>query len=225
MRTRLQPHGIQVSPVALRERAATTDTAGLGSPGRCSGEPTLDIWIFDDSGSVTSVGGTDPLALRYREARAALRHVARACTCRKERVGILHFDADTARVRPTPIAGVGGLWLWSRLNPPQDALGSSQLMPALQVAEGWAHRVAANTAVRLVVFSDFALTDSDPEAIIARMEAFPGDVTAVVLGQGVWPGHDPQVQVRHVASSDQRGSFAQTVFGELCRHRVGVALA
>jgi hypothetical protein len=76
--------------------------------------------------------------------------------------------------------------------------------------------------VQLVVFSDFALTDNDPTGVIRRMEAFPGQVTAVVLGQGVWPGLNPRVVVRHVASAVRRGSFARTVFGELVRHRQGV---
>jgi len=53
------------------------------------------------------------------------------------------------------------------------------------------------------------------------MEAFPGELTAVVLGQGVWPGLNPSVAVRHVSSADRRGSFARTVFGELIRHRQG----
>lgn len=225
MTTRLQRHDLARPEVATREhRTPAIGSSGLGSPGVCSGDATLQIWIFDDSGSVTGVGGTDPVAQRYREARTALRHVARACSCGVERVGVLHFDADKGRVRPTRIGGVGELWLRRGLQVPNGAQGTSDLLPALQVAEGWADQATAGTSVQLVVFSDFALTDDDPDGVVGRMEIFPGDVAACVLGQGVWPGADSRVQVRHVASTDGRGSFARAVFGELTRHRHGAGV-
>jgi hypothetical protein len=225
MTTRLQPHGVARPKVATRERQTPNTTkGGLGSPGVCSGDATLQIWIFDDSGSVTGVGGTDPVAQRYREARTALRHVARACSCGVERVGILHFDANKGRVRPTRIGGLGELWLQRGLQVPIGAQGTSDLLAALQIAEDWTDQAKDGTSVQLVVFSDFALTDDDPDDVIRRMESFSGEVTACVLGPGIWPGADSQVQVRHVASTDRRGSFARAVFGELTRRRHGAGV-
>ena len=225
MTTRLQPHDVATPRVATRARQ-TLKLAGirLGSPGVCSGDATLQIWIFDDSGSVTGVGGTDPMAHRYREARTALRHVARACSCGAERVGIVHFDANKGRVRPSRIGGLGELWLRRGLQVPIGAPGSSDLLTALQVAEAWADQAADGTSLQMVVFSDFALTDEDPDDVIRRMESFSGEVTACVLGPGIWPGADPRVQVRHVASSDGGGSFARAVFGELTHHRSGAGV-
>lgn len=222
MTTRLLAHAVTTPQVATRvPPAARPGSRGLGSPGVCSGDATLDIWIFDDSWSVTGVSGTDPLALRYHEARLALHRVARACTCGKERVGILHFDVNQGQVQPTRLSGFGELRLQRGLSAPKDALGTSEVLPALRVAERWVDKAGPDVAVRLVVFSDFALTDDDPQAVVARIEAFPGDVTTVVLGQGVWPGRSPQVQLRHVSAGDRPGSLARTVFGELTRHRVG----
>ena len=225
MTTRLQPHNVAAPKVATRERQTPNTTKGdLGSPGICSGDATLQIWIFDDSGSVTGIGGTDPLAQRYREARFALRRVARECSCGMERVGVLHFDDDKGPVRPTRIGGLGELWLQRGLQMPNGARGTSDLLPALQVAEDWADQATAGTHVQLVVFSDFALTDDNPDDVTRRMESFSGEVTACVLGQGQWPGADSRVQVRHVASTDRRGSFARAVFGELTRHRHGAGV-
>ena len=225
MTTRLQPHDVARPRVATREhRTPNTTKGGLGSPGVCSGDATLQIWIFDDSGSVTGVGGTDPVAQRYREARTALRHVARACSCGVERVGILHFDADKDRVRPTRIGGLGELWLQRGLQVPIGAQGTSDLLAALQVAEEWADQASDGTSVQLVVFSDFALTDDDPDDVIRRMESFSGEVTACVLGPGIWPGADSRVRVRHVASSVGRWSFARAVLGELTHDRPGAGV-
>ena len=225
MTTRLQPHGVARPKVATRERQTPNTTkGGLGSPGVCSGDATLQIWIFDDSGSVTGIGGTDPLAQRYREARFALRRVARECSCGMERVGVLHFDADKGPVRPTRIGGVGELWLRRGLQVPNGARGTSDLLAALQIAEDWADQATTGTSVQLVVFSDFALTDDNPDGVIRRMETFSGEVTACVLGHGIWPGADSRVQVRHVGSADGRWSFARAVFGELIRHRHGAGV-
>lgn len=221
MTTRVLPQRLTVPLVAGREGQTEPRQSGLGSPGVCSGEPSLQIWVFDDSPSVISLHGTDPLARRYVEARSALRTVARSCRCRQERIGVLHFDAAQGRVRPTAISGLGGWWISRSLRAPA-GWGSSELLPALAIAEEWAEQAPAGTVIRLVVFSDFALTDDDPGAVIARLENFPGEVTAVVLGAAVWPGTDARVRVRHVGSHERPGAFARTLIGELTCYRLGV---
>jgi len=63
----------------------------LGYAGRCPLEPTHLILNFDNSGSVGSAGGNDPIGNRFVEARLAIEAVSRRCRCDRELVSIVHF--------------------------------------------------------------------------------------------------------------------------------------
>ncbi|QLY30395.1 hypothetical protein H0264_35620 [Nocardia huaxiensis] len=197
----------------------------LPHPGRCSGEKTLTIAIFDDSGSVAGLGGNDPVSQRYREAQLALRHLAVACTCGKEFGAVLHFDCPTPQDVPvTRLRGRGLRRLVRGLAEPIGAFGTSDLAPALTAAEAMAEEFDGGQ-VQLVVFSDFLLTDRQPDAVLSELAEFPGAVHAVVLTANppLVLTSDPGVTVTNVGGSSEAGEVARALLASLTEHRVGVA--
>ncbi len=195
----------------------------LGRPGACPTHPTLLIAIFDDSGSVTApLGGNDPVGNRYREAAAAIRRVGSGCRCRRELVAVLHFDTPTDRdVAPTSIRGPGHQQVATGLQLPGNAVGSSCLGPSLQAATLLAGRHPGHTAT-LVVFSDLALLDPDPVAVLDQLADFPGAVHAVVLGGRRPRSLHERITSTEVRYNDPPGAVARALFGDLTRHRKGV---
>jgi hypothetical protein len=183
--------------------------------------PTLLIALFDDSGSVTSPGGTDPLSGRYAEVARAFSAVARKGS-RRELGAIVHFDTPShGEVEPTPITRSGLRRLRAGLRPPIDGAGTSELGPCLerayQIAEAYPGHEAA-----LVVLSDFQLFDSDPAKVLSRLASFPGQVHAVVLGSHLPAGVlDSRIAVSSIDHDSHPGAVAQALFSSLVARRPG----
>jgi hypothetical protein len=205
---------------AQRPTASGLSQVVLGDPGRCPDDPTLTIFLTDDSGSVT--GGNDPIGNRYIEAAYALDKVARRCRCGQELATVIHFDVPTsADVPATPIRGNGRSRLQTGLRTPPEA-ASSNLGPSLRAAYEAAVAHSQHQAA-LVVASDFQLFDSDVERVLADMAAFPGKVHAVVL-RATPPAQfmqDSRVTVTAVDYDSPVGAVARAVFGSLTSNRLG----
>lgn len=191
----------------------------LGDVGSCPQQPTLVIGIVDDSGSVTAPGGADPISNRYGELGLALRAVARACRCRQERAAVLHFDSPAGDTAVLPLTRAGFVGLSQGLRAPIDGCGTSDLLPALRRASELAGDYPDHEVV-LIVFSDFALSDRDPSAVIRELRDFPGVVYACVLGRDrdALQGIDRQIAVDHTS---QPGAVAQALLAALTHHRRG----
>ncbi|MFV2194752.1 hypothetical protein [Nocardiopsis sp. LOL_012] len=197
----------------------------LGSPGAPASFPTLLICLFDNSGSVISPTGTDPLSNRFAEVEHAFRAVARRAAPH-ELGAVLHFDSPCrGDVAPVAISRRGLVSLRSGLAVPSDGAGSSCLLPSLRQAVRLteAHPEHAST---LVVLSDFLLMDSDPAAALAELAAFPGEVHAVVLGS--WMGADAfneRITVTPIERDDPPGAVARALFASLVARRPGSSVA
>lgn len=201
-------------------RPVTAPPLRLGSPGRCGEHATLVIAVFDDSASVTSPVGADPVSNRYAEAREAFRVVGRACRCRRCLGAVVHFDL-VGGAPPTPLAGRLSSALQGALGVPPMAAGRSVLGPSLEEAFSLAEQYPDHRR-SLLVLSDFALMDPDPSPVLSRLNGFPGDVHAVVLGGRLPDGVlDPRIQVTPVTAGDEPGAVARAVFSTLAAHRVG----
>lgn len=204
------PAGEATEPARLR----------LGDPGRCGERPSLVIVVPDDSASVMSPAGADPVSNRYAEVREAFRVVGRACRCRRCLGAVVHFDL-VGGAPPSPLhRRVSGV-VETALRVPPMAAGSSVLAPSLEEA----FRLAAQHPqhlLSLVVLSDFVLMDADPAAVLSRLASFPGDVHAVVLGGRAQDGVvDGRIQITPISPGDPPGTVASAVFASLTRHRVG----
>jgi hypothetical protein len=183
--------------------------------------PTLLIAVFDNSGSVVSPAGTDPLSNRYREVARAFSVVARKGS-RHELAAVLHFDTPSSGdIAPTPITRRGLLALRHGLRVPPDGAGTSELGPGL-------HRAFEITeanpdhAATLVVLSDFWLLDSDPPGVLADLAMFPGDVHAVVLGRRLPAGVlNERITTTPIGRDDPPGAVARALFASLVTHRPG----
>lgn len=193
----------------------------LGSPGKPSPVPTLVIALFDNSGSVTSPGGTDPLSNRYAEVARAFQVVARKGS-RHELGAIIHFDTPSSgEVEPTPITRTGMIRLRVGLRPPADGAGTSELGPGLERAYEIAENHPDHRAT-LMVLSDFQLFDPEPGQVLSGLAAFPGEVHAVVLGDWLPPGVlDERITITYVDRISPPGAVARAVFGRLVAHRPG----
>lgn len=217
---RLAP-GVLRGPAASLAPSVSDELArvALGHPGGCPESPTLTIFDFDDSGSVT--GGNDPIGNRYAEARHALARVARRCRCHEELAAVLHFDSPTAAdVPPTAIRRRRAV-LDAGLAPPSTG-GSSSLGASLEAAYSLAAAHPRHAAT-LVVLSDFELFDADVPRVLRRFADFPGTVRAVVL-RAVPPQvlvDDPRVTVTRVDYASASGAVAHAVFGGLTALRPG----
>jgi hypothetical protein len=193
----------------------------LGDPGRPAEVPTLLIADFDNSGSVTSPAGTDPLSNRFAEVTTAFAVVARR-GARHELGAVLHFDTPSSGdVGPVSITRSGLTVLRSGLRVPPDGAGSSELTPSLHRAVEIAEAHSDHEAT-LVVLSDLLLTDTDPCIVLSDLAAFPGDVHAVVLGTRLPAGVlDERITVTHVDRDDPPGAVARALFASLTTHRPG----
>jgi hypothetical protein len=203
----------------------------VGNMGACD-EPSLVCFIADDSPSVTGGSGSDPLANRYVEAHAALRALARACTCGQCLAAVVHFDL----VGGTPAVPVRDRHRGRRrLNPaldealamPAKAVGSSVLGPAL--TEGL-RLIGKHPGYRpvLIVASDFQLFDDDPARVISKLDAFAanrGSVHTVVLGRPVPDGvFAPPIQTQLIRPRSVPGSLARAIARGLTERRPGAAI-
>ncbi|MEC3979640.1 hypothetical protein [Amycolatopsis sp. H20-H5] len=183
--------------------------------------PTLLIAVFDNSGSVTSPAGSDPLSNRFAEVAEAFRVVARKGS-RHEQGVVLHFDTPTSGdVGPVPITRRGLLALRAGLRVPPDGAGSSELAPSLrravEIAEAYPDHV-----VTLVVLSDFQLFDPELDQVLGELGSFPGDVHAVILGTLMPAGVlDQRITVTHIGHDDPPGAVARALFASLTTHRPG----
>lgn len=193
----------------------------LGHAGRCPAEPTHLILVFDNSGSVGSAGGNDPLSNRFAEARLAIEAVSRRCRCDRELVSVLHFDCPTSGdVPPTQINRQHWRQIERGLAIPPDGAGASLLGPSLKEAYRLAAQFPDHQHV-LCVLSDFQLFDSDLAKVIDDFSAFPGEPHAVVL-RATSPSpllDDAAVEVTSVDYTDPPGAVARAVFGAATTHR------
>lgn len=200
-----------------------TSVIHLGDPGTCPSGGTTVIIVDDGSPSVADTGGNDPLSRRYAETALAIRHVAAACRCQRDRIALVPFDAGSAgHIAPQPLTHRGLRALIGGLHQRAGEYGlSSDLSPALDRVDAYAGR--SRGPVALVVFSDFLLTDEKPSSVLQRLRAFPGYVHAVVLS--AQPPRvllaDPNVAVTRLTPSSPPGSAAQAVFDGLTRYRTG----
>ncbi|MDM2496006.1 hypothetical protein PP564_12930 [Mycobacteroides abscessus] len=198
-----------------------TGVVRLGDPGRCSSRGTTVIIVDDGSPSVADTGGNDPLSRRYAETALAIRRVASACRCKRDRVALVPFDVGSAgHVAPQPLTRRGMRTLMDGVRQRASECGlSSDLGPALDRVD--ASTARSHGAVAVVVLSDFLLTDQNPSAVVERLQDFPGYVHAVVLGAQP-PGvllADPHVAVTRLTPSSPPGSAAQAVFDGLTHYR------
>ncbi|UJV42764.1 hypothetical protein CVT30_25600 [Streptomyces sp. AMCC400023] len=193
----------------------------LGSAGRPATVPTLLIANFDNSGSVTSPAGTDPLSNRFAEVAHAFSVVARR-GARHELGAVLHFDSPSrGDVRPTPITRRGITRLHSGLHVPPDGAGTSELGPSLRRAIEIAD-AHPDHAATLVLLSDFWLLDPEPSSVLSELAGFPGDVHAVVLGSRLGSrALDEHITVTHIDRDDPPGAVARALFSSLVARRPG----
>lgn len=203
------------------ERTIREPYVELGWPGIESKTPSLDLILFDDSGSVSAPQGSDPIGNRFNEAWKAIRLVADWTHTSRAKVAVLHFDHP---VGASPVLSLNDRRLEQRLRPflalARGGVGTSDLLPSMEAAETLASEHSDHD-VRLTVFSDFQLTDLDPRAPLAALEAFPGSVHAVVLG-GDSPldlKGAPNISVTPLRASDPSGSFAAAVHRSLTATR------
>ena len=206
-----------------REQGPVVATqVSLGPVGHCPHVPTLTIFVFDNSGSVSGVFGNDPVARRFDEARLAIHTVSRRCRCDHERVSVVHFDSPTCcDVPPTRLGRNGWRRVEHGLAIPSDGAGSSILGPSLQAAHRLAETYADHNAVA-VVLSDFQLFDDDLPGLYSDLASFPGTVHAVSL-RATPPQQlvdDERVVVTHITYDAERGALAQAVLTALTTQRL-----
>lgn len=195
----------------------------LGNPGRPAEGPTLLIAVFDNSGSVVTPTGTDPLSNRYAEVNRAFSVVARRGASH-ELGAVLHFDTPSSgEIGPVSLTMHGYRRLRSGLRVPSDGAGTSELAPSLARAEQIAGAYPDH-AVTLVVLSDFLLMDLEPGPVLSRLAVFPGQVHAVVLGSCLPEGVlEERIIVTRIQRGDPPGAVARAVFASLITHRPGAA--
>lgn len=223
--TRLvQPSGLLPGGViALPAQFEREPRIELGWPGMDAPTPTLDIHLFDDSGSVSAAQGADPVGNRFGEAKRAIDLVAAWSMTTRGKVAVLHFDD------PAGASGVHCLNdrrlrqnLADSLRVPLTGAGTSDLSPSLERAEQLAAEHPDHLTT-LTIFSDFALTDHEPTAVLSRLLAYPGRVHAVVLGDD--PPLDLEgadsVTITHLSAADPPGSFAAALLRSMTATRRG----
>ncbi|WP_253812859.1 hypothetical protein [Nocardia amikacinitolerans] len=174
---------------------------------------------------MAGLGGNDPISRRYAEAQIAIRHVAAACSCKKECGAVLHFDQPSPwDVGPNRLHGRGLRRLSQGLQEPSGGYGSSCLLPSLRTAVTMATHFKGD-AVQLIVFSDFLLADAEPDAALAELAKFPGAVHAVVLTTlpPVQLETEPNVTVTLIDGSSEPGAVARALVRSLCESRIGTA--
>jgi len=196
----------------------------VGDPGRCPGDASLTIAIFDDSGSVAGPAGSDPVSNRYAEARAAFDALARRCRCGQCHAAVLHFDL-VGGAGPLPLKRRVPGSLSQALTIPPDACGCSLLGPSLAAASRIVEGAPSARDLALVVFSDFQLFDADLERVLADMADFPGEVQAVALGANPdIGGLDPGITVTRLTANDPPGALGRALLRSLAHGRPGARI-
>jgi len=199
----------------------------LGWPGLDPVRPSLDIMVFDHSGSVVAVGGNDPIGNRFREAGRALKVVAAWCTTKRSKAVVIHFDQPSNGDSPVVVLSSKFALptLHAALQVPQDAWGTSDLVPSLSRAEDLAAAHPDHT-VTVTICSDFELTDDDPAAVLKRLAAFPGQVHAVVLNAN--PPEElrgENITITRLVHGDPPGAMAAALHRSLTATRRGRRLS
>ncbi|OYN77675.1 vWA domain-containing protein [Mycolicibacterium sphagni] len=201
--------------------AGGSAVVSLGDPGTCPGGGAVVYIVLDESLSVASAGGNDPLGRRHAETATAIDHLAAACRCRRDRVALVPFDLGSpGHVPPQQLNQFGVRRLHHGLQRLSTTPGmSSSLLPALAHVEQLASTNRGSSVV--VVFSDFLLTDRDPTTAIHQLASFPGAVHAVVLGAAppsLLSDH-PDIETTRLTPSSPDGSTALAVFNGLTHYR------
>jgi len=217
----LRPAGLLPVPLSVATRSKD-GWYELGWPGLEPRTPSLDIFDFDDSGSVTSPNGNDPVGGRFGEATRALKVVRGWTYTSKPKLAVLHFDHLVGATGAMPLISVSApARLKAALRVPWGAAGTSDLSPSLAAAEKLAAAHPGHD-VRLTVFSDFELTDDDTASVYERLRNFPGLVHAVVLnGEPPADLEAENITVTKVTSGDPVGSVATAVHRSLTATRRG----
>lgn len=215
----LQPSALvgEMSQPVKRQKGATIE---LGWAGFCPHQPRLVLPIFDDSGSVSLPGGSDPVGNRYEEAHLAFAALQEWCSCGKCLAGVLHFDTPRGDVYPGKLRShTFQQHLKRGLRVPSSAAGSSVLGPSLTRAEEIAGSFPKHE-VRLVVLTDWQLFDTDN--VLERLRGFPGAVLAIGLNTNppIAADADNIVGLR-IGHDDPPGAVARALFGELTVGRRG----
>jgi hypothetical protein len=217
-----------LSPVAvIRTEQGKEYWVDLGWPGLDPARPSIDIINLDHSGSVTSIGGTDPIGNRFREAGRAIDAVASWSVTKRSKAAVIHFDQPSTGNTPVLTLNDSGSVrrLKHALRVPAGARGTSDLSPSLAKAESIA-TAHPDHDVRLTILSDFELTDMDPSDVFARLAAFPGEVHAVVLNAE--PPADlrgDNITITRLGYGDPPGALAAAIHRSLTATRRGRRLS
>lgn len=222
----LPPHLLgQSLPAGPPADLVTLDS--LGPLRSCPLEPTLVVFICDDSGSIAAPGGADPISDRYREIGLAVEAIARACTCGKELAAVLHFDTPAGDTGPFRLSVAELPSLLAGLTVPRDSYGISDLLPSLTRAAEIAAAHPGHQAV-LMILSDLRLTDPEPAAVTGAIAAFPGEVYVGLLGSGEYAGLGSDIpladvpgvnRVIQVGYEQSPGAVARAALEPLLCHR------
>lgn len=181
----------------------------------------LNINLFDNSGSVASGGGNDPVGRRYLEALLAIQHVGAHCRCGRELTATIHFDTPTSGdLAPTPMTKPNLPAIIRSLAIPPDGAGSSCLGPSFRAAQQLIAQHPDHRPV-LVALTDFELFDGDVDRLLDEFIDVPGDVHAVVL-RSTPPAKlaaAPHVITTRIDYTSQPGAVARAVFAALTATR------
>lgn len=192
----------------------------LGWPGIEPRRPCLVIVTFDDSGSVASPHGTDPIGNRFVEAKKAIQLVADWTYTTRSKIAVLHFDHSHGA---SGVHALNDAHIVRRLEPSLKSPGgpgSSALMPALNEMERLAAAHPDHDIIATIV-SDFELTDDDPAEVFSRLHTFPGHIHGVVLGGATPPDlmDTASITVTPLSAGDPTGAFAAALHRSLTATR------
>ena len=231
MTPRLQPPQLRPAGAAsarlIRTNQGKEYWVDLGWPGLDPAHPSVDIIDLDHSGSITSIGGTDPIGNRFREAARAIDAVATWSVAKRSKAAVIHFDQPSTGNTPVLALNDSGSVrrLKHALRVPAGARGTSDLSPSLTKAEEIAAAHPGHD-IRLTILSDFELTDTDPSDVFARLAAFPGEVHAVILNTE--PPADlrgENITITRLEYSDPPGALAAAIHRSLTATRRGRRLS
>lgn len=221
----LQPSGLLRDGIPSKKRIPGSRVE-LGRPGRDPLVQTLDILIFDDSGSLSWLNGNDPIGSRYTEARSAVKQIARASRSSLHQVAVIHFDyPEIVALMPTAVNSRRGLeQVLEALATPAEAIGTSILSPSMMAANNIARRSEAEV-LRCTIFSDFELMDQQPSQPREELAGFPGQVHAVVMNAvpPEWLEQTPNAVVTRVGSDDPPGLLAASLMHSMTANRPGAS--